>query len=60
MIGWVAIRYGFVDRWLAEVWVELSIIMTDDPSKNAMTTALSAKGVDTWAFQRSACSGITK
>ena len=34
--------------------------MTDDPNKNAMTTALSAKGVDSRSFQRSACSGITK
>ena len=47
MIGWIAVRYDFVDKWLAEAWVELSsqrIIMTDDQCKNAMATALSAKG----------------
>ena len=41
MIGWMAVRYDFVDRILAEAWVELSsqrIIMTDEPCKNRMTS----------------------
>ena len=63
MIGWMAVRYDFVDRRLAEAWVELSsqrIIMTDDPCNNTVTTALSAKGVYNRQFERSTRSGITE
>ena len=44
------VRYDFGDIWLAEAWVKLSsqlILMTDDQCKNAVTTTLSVKGVDT-------------
>ena len=37
MIGWIAVRYDFDDKWLAEAWVELSsqkMILTDDQCKN--------------------------
>ena len=63
MVGCIAVRHDTVDRLLAEAWVKLSsrrIIMTDDPCKNTMTTALSAKEVNTQQLERSTCSRITQ